>query len=140
MYEISFEQAVELIRSKDGRYAREAYLFVREALDHTQKRLAKTTRGVIRHVTGQELLEGTREYALSQFGPMVMFVLAEWGIHACEDFGEIVFNMVDVGLLAKTDRDSRADFSNGYAFNDVFRKPFLPSRVARRRQPTPAKS
>ena len=140
MQEVSFEQALEMIRAKDSRYAREGYLFVREALDHTQKRLAKTSHGRIRHVTGQELLEGIREYALSQFGPMAMFVLGEWGIRACEDFGEIVFNMVDIGLLAKTDRDSRADFSHGYAFKDAFRKPFLPSRPARRRQHTPANS
>lgn len=127
MHEVSFDEALELIRAKDPRYTREAYLFVREALDHTQKSLAKETRGRIRHVTGQELLGGIREYALSQFGPMAMFVLEEWGIHACEDFGEIVFNMVDIGLLAKTEKDSRADFSKGYEFTEAFRKPFLPS-------------
>jgi uncharacterized repeat protein (TIGR04138 family) len=140
MDEISFQETLDLIREKDPRYAREAYFFVREALDHTQKHLAKNTRGRIRHVSGQELLEGIREFALSQFGPMTMFVLGEWGIHACEDFGEIVFNMVDIGLLAKTERDSRADFAKGYTFNDAFRKPFLPSGGARRRQHTPAPS
>jgi len=140
MQEVSFEEALDLIRAKDTRYSREAYLFVREALDHTQKHLAKNARGRIRHVSGQELLEGIREFALSQFGPMAMFVLGEWGIHACEDFGEIVFNMVDIGLLAKRESDSRADFANGYTFNDAFRKPFLPSGSARRRQHTPARS
>lgn len=134
MHELSFDEAIELIRAKDPRYTREAYLFVREALDHTQKSLAKQTRGRIRHVTGQELLGGIREYALSQFGPMAMFVLEEWGIHACEDFGEIVFNMVEIGLLAKTERDSRADFSNGYEFTEAFRKPFLPSNSTRGRR------
>ncbi len=127
MQEVSFDEAINQIRAKDPRYHREGYQFVREALDHTQKSISRENRGRVRHVTGQELLGGIREYALSQFGPMAMTVLAEWGIHACEDFGEVVFNMVDIGLLAKTETDSRADFASGYAFNDAFRQPFVPS-------------
>lgn len=140
MHELSFEEeeALELIHSKDGRYAKDAYLFVRDALDHTQKTIGKEPRGRIRHVTGQELLSGIRDYAISQFGPMAMTVLEEWGIRTCEDFGEIVFNMVEVGLLAKTEKDSRADFSGGYDFFDAFQKPFLPSCKARNTRPEPA--
>lgn len=139
MQEVSFEQALEQIQEKDPRYARDAYLFVREALDHTQKKVvkpARETRGShepkkveelpVRHVTGQELLDGIRVYALEQFGPMVPTVFEEWGLRRCADFGEIVFNMVEIGLLAKTEKDSREDFKNGYSFEDAFRKPFLP--------------
>jgi uncharacterized repeat protein (TIGR04138 family) len=54
-------------------------------------------------------------------------ILEEWGIRSCHDFGEIVFNMVEVGLLAKTDKDTREDFKDGYDFEDAFRKPFLPN-------------
>jgi len=126
MHEVSFEMALAKIQAKDPRYHREAYLFVREALDHTQKAIAKNPRSRIRHVSGQELLEGIRAFALQQFGPMAKSVLAEWGICRCEDFGEIVFNMVEVGWLAKTNKDSRADFENGYDFDAAFRKPFLP--------------
>ena len=126
MQEVSFEEALAKIRAKDPRYHRDAYLFVREALDHTQKTIGKDPRGRIRHVTGQELLAGIREFALQQFGPMTKAVLEEWGIRCSLDFGEIVFNMVEVGWLAKTDKDSRADFENGYDFDEVFRKPFLP--------------
>jgi uncharacterized repeat protein (TIGR04138 family) len=81
----------------------------------------------MRHVSGQELLAGIREYALGQFGPMTKMILEEWGIRSCHDFGEIVFNMVEVGLLAKTDKDTREDFKDGYDFEDAFRKPFLPN-------------
>ena len=126
MHEVSFEEALARIEAKDPRYHREAYLFVREALDHTQKTIGKDARGRIRHVTGQELLVGIREYALQQFGPMAKTVLEEWGIQGCPDFGEIVFNMVEVGWLAKTEKDSRADFAGGYDFEEAFRKPFLP--------------
>ena len=125
MQEVSFEEALEKIRAKDPRYARDAYMFVREALEHTQKAIAKEDRRV-RHVTGQELLAGIRQFAPAQYGPMAMTLLEEWGIHNCQDFGEIVFNMVEIGWLAKTEADSRADFAGGYDFHEAFRKPFLP--------------
>ena len=135
MHEVSFEEALARIEAKDPRYQRDAYLFVREALDHTQKTIGKDARGRIRHVTGQELLIGIREYALQQFGPMTKAVLEEWGVRCCPDFGEIVFNMIEVGWLAKTEKDSRADFDGGYDFNEAFRKPFLPQ--GKQVQPVP---
>jgi uncharacterized repeat protein (TIGR04138 family) len=127
MQAVSFEEVLELILAKDKRYHRDSYLFVREALDHTQKAVGKLTKGGhIRHVSGQELLSGIREYALEQFGPMAITVFEEWGIRSCADFGEMVFVMVEHSLLAKTDKDTRADFESGYDFQEAFRKPFLP--------------
>ena len=112
---------------KDLRYHRQAYLFVREALDFTQKMVEKKARDELRHVSAQELLEGIRSYALEQFGPMAETVFSEWGVRACEDFGEIVFNMVECNLLAKTAEDTREDFKKGYNFFEAFRRPFLPA-------------
>ena len=142
MHEVSFEEAFNRIRAKDPRYHRDAYLFVREALDHTQKTSGRDPRGRIRHVSGQELLAGIRDYALQQFGPMAMTVFEEWGVRGCADFGEIVFNMIGVDWLAKTDKDSRADFAAGYDFDEAFRKPFLPKGKQARPAPeaSPAQS
>jgi uncharacterized repeat protein (TIGR04138 family) len=126
MQEVTFEEALEIIHAKDPRYDKDAYLFIREALDFTQKSIGRDTRGRVRHVTGQELVQGIRDYALQQFGPMALTVFQHWAVHNCQDFGEIVFNMVDFGLLAKTDKDSRIDFEGGYDFEEAFRKPFLP--------------
>jgi uncharacterized repeat protein (TIGR04138 family) len=127
MHEVNFDEAVEQILAKDARFSRDAYAFVREALDFTQKLIGRENRGgVIRHITGQELLDGIRQFALQQFGPMAATVFEEWGVKNCRDFGDIVFNMVENGLLAKTDKDSRDDFQNGYDFTDAFRKPFWP--------------
>lgn len=134
MHTGNFDEILEQILAKDRRYQREAYLFLREALDHTQRMMAKTAREprsgtkeeTIRHVTGHELLNGIRALAVEQFGPMAATVLAEWGVQRCEDFGEIVFNMVDNRLLAKTKEDSREDFKGGYDFDEAFRQPFLP--------------
>jgi uncharacterized repeat protein (TIGR04138 family) len=126
MQEINFDEALEKILAKDSRFSRETYLFIREALDFTQKIIGKENRGQIRHVSGQELLDGIRQFGLQQFGPMTAMVFEEWGVNSCRDFGEIVFNMVEIGLLAKTDKDTRDDFQNGYDFTDAFRKPFWP--------------
>jgi uncharacterized repeat protein (TIGR04138 family) len=126
MQEINFDEKVEMILAKDSRYARDAYAFVRESLDYTQKNIGKENRGNIRHITGQELLDGIRQFALNQFGPMVVTVLEEWGVRNSRDFGEIVFNMVEIDLLAKTENDNRDDFNHGYDFTDAFRKPFWP--------------
>jgi uncharacterized repeat protein (TIGR04138 family) len=127
MQEVSFEEVLEQILVNDPRYQRDAYLFLREALDYTQKLVGKENGGKLRHVTGQELLEGIRQFGLEQFGPMTITVFEEWGVHTCRDFGELVFNMVESGVLAKTEKDSRADFQNGYDFEEAFRKPFLPA-------------
>ena len=130
MHGISFDEELEKIVAKDPRFTREAYGFVREALDHTQKAVTKSTKDdAPRHVTGQELLGGIRDYALQQYGPMTLTVLNEWGIQRCEDFGELVFNMVENSLLAKTDKDTRDDFKGGYQFEDAFRQPFVPKKL-----------
>lgn len=126
MHEVSLDEVLDQILAKDARYQRDAYFFVKDALDHTQKLSVKSGQGKLRHVTGQELLAGIREFALEQFGPMTITVFAEWGIRSCHDFGEIVFNMVESSLLAKTERDSREDFKDGYDFAEAFRKPFQP--------------
>ena len=126
MQEVNFDEALDQILAKDARFHRDAYLFMREALDFTQKIVGRENQGKVRHVTGQELLDGLRQYALQQFGPMTATVFEEWGILNCKDFGEIVFNMVEISLLARTEKDSRDDFQNGYNFTEAFRKPFWP--------------
>jgi uncharacterized repeat protein (TIGR04138 family) len=112
----------------DQRYHREAYLFLRDGLEYTQRILKREVGSKTRHISGQELLEGLREYALKEYGPMARTVLGEWGVHRTEDFGEIVFNMVEHGIFSKTNTDSREDFQGGYDFDQAFRDPFLPAR------------
>jgi uncharacterized repeat protein (TIGR04138 family) len=145
MQATSFEEILEQILAKDSRYHRDAYLFLRDALDHTRKMLekehkvekpAKRSTAQEKHVTGQELLAGIRELALEMFGPMAMTVFEEWGVHNCQDFGEMVFIMVENRLLKKTEKDTRADFENGYDFHETFRKPFLPrNKIAAIKEP-----
>lgn len=126
MQENAFLEIINKICEKDSRYPVEAYLFVRQALDTTVKALDKPKEGPGRHVTGQELLEGIRLFTLQEFGPMSLTVLNTWGISNTDDFGNIVFNLVESGILGSTAEDSKADFSAGYDFDDAFKKPFLP--------------
>lgn len=119
-----FELLAPII-AKDDRYTAQAYIFVREGLDHTVRKLDK-----MRHVSGMELLDGMREYALKEYGPVSKRVLSEWGINECVDFGNIVFNLVDEGLLGKTEEDSIEDFMGGYDFHEAFIQPFRPKKSA----------
>ena len=139
MQKLSFAEAIEKIRAEDSRYAEDAYYFLREALDFSLKLFKKASQGPAkdRHVTGQELLHGIGQFALQQYGPLTKTVLEYWGITRCEDFGEIVFNMINAGLLGKTDKDSKEDFGGGYDFDDMFVKPFLPSKKPAAHKPRP---
>lgn len=127
MQQLNFEDVLNKMVEQNPQYHRDAYLFLREALEFTQKAVGKTNKNTVRHITGQELLNGIREYALAVFGPMTPTVFEEWGIRTCEDFGQMVFLMVENNLLRKTDNDRPEDFKNGYSFDEAFRKPFLPS-------------
>jgi uncharacterized repeat protein (TIGR04138 family) len=134
MQDPDFADIVTLICKEDGRFDRKAYDFVRVGLDHTVKELRKKDSSRAeksRHVTGPELLDGLRLYALDQFGPLTKTVLEAWGIRRCRDFGEIVFNLIEYNVFSKTDSDRREDFSDIYDFNEAFVKPFQPARRPR---------
>ena len=110
----------EIVRH-DPRYAYEAYEFVFAALGHTQQMLGREPAREPgaepepqHHVTGPELLEGIRDLALREFGLLARTVFHLWGIDRTDDFGEIVFNLVEARLMSKTDSDSRADFHDAY--------------------------
>ncbi len=132
MKKIGFAEAVDALVKSDTRYDREAYSFLRDALDFTLKQRKKNKEDESRHVAGQDLLEGVRLFALREFGPMVTTVFAYWGVHRCEDFGEMVFNLIEAGVFGKSERDSREDFRNGYSFQDAFVLPFQPQKFSKR--------
>lgn len=115
--ESNFFKVIERIAEKDPRYKSEAYIFLMAALNFTVGKLDRP-----RHVTGQELSDGIRLYAVEQFGPLARTVLEHWGVFATEDFGNIVFNMIDAKLLSKTEEDSIDDFKGVFDFKSAFDK------------------
>jgi uncharacterized repeat protein (TIGR04138 family) len=135
MQKIGFTEALDSIVARDPRYARDAYVFLRDSLDFTTKQQKKIKGATVRHVAGPELLEGVRQYALQEFGPMVMTVFSSWGIHCCEDVGHMVFNLIEAGIFGKTEEDSLEDFKNVYDFEAAFVKPFTPAKPTAAKPP-----
>jgi len=110
-----FFDLVEEICRQDKRYKPDAYEFVLGGLGFTQKKLKKTA-----HVSGVQLACGLRDYAINQYGALAGRVLSYWGISQTQDFGNIVFNMIEKKLLSKTEEDSLLDFDAVYDFNAAF--------------------
>ncbi|NLF72465.1 MAG: hypothetical protein GX575_25805 [Candidatus Anammoximicrobium sp.] len=123
---------VQLLK-RDQRYRLEAYQFVREGLDYAQRVLgmgiSRSSRRGERptgesHLSGQELSEALRRFAIEQFGFMAKWVLNSWGIHSTSDFGELVYNMIAVNLMRKSETDRREDFDDVYDFDEAFVRQF----------------
>ena len=117
--DVDADAILDHIINHDGRYPRQAYCFLMDALKHTTNTLP-----VRRHVTGQELSMGIRDYAIEQFGIAVPLIFEQWGISSTRDFGEIIFNMVNAGLMRKTDEDDISDFEDAYDFKTEFETNF----------------
>lgn len=135
----------------DPRYKLEAYQFVRDALSYAQEVLqlgaAQPTEAsdeeielpddldeleekprVEAHLTGQQLCEAIRIYAQEQYGLMAKTVLHSWGLRSTGDFGEIVYNLIEIGLMKKSKQDRRSDFDNVYDFDRAFDQQFQITR------------
>lgn len=109
------DEVMDRLRERHPRYHETAYLFILSALHHVLERLPEP-----RHVSGRELAEGVREVAIHRFGPMARTVLAHWGIEGTADVGQVVFALVDAGILLKQDEDSPRDFDALYDFEEAF--------------------
>lgn len=128
MQNVSFTEAIDTIIARDPRYDREAYAFLRDALEFTVKKRRKTRKDEPGDVGATELLDGCRLYALKEYGPMARLVLGYWGVRSCEDLGHLVFNLVQANIFSKTDRDTMAEFSAGFDFDEAFSAPFRPAK------------
>ncbi len=128
MQNVSFTEALDAVTNRDTRYDREAYTFLRDALEFTLKKRRKAHKDEPTDVPASELLEGFRLYALKECGPMASLVLGSWGVHSCEDIGNLVFNLVEANVFSKTDRDTMGEFQGGFDFDQAFLAPFRPRR------------
>ena len=116
--EIAYEkESYAEILKKDDRYDPRAYDFVLEVI-HFASLDAKG------HVTGQELLNYFRDFALDAYGPLAYTVLNDWGVRCCEDVGAIVFNLYNAKRIGKTEKDSPEDFVGGFNFKHEFLDPY----------------
>lgn len=118
---------------RDSRFSLDAYQFVRDALSYAHDELgmgraadaSETDEGTAEaHLTGQQLCQAIRLYAQEQFGLMAHVVLRNWGVSRTGDFGEIVYNLIDIGLMKKSESDRREDFNDVYDFAEAFDRHF----------------
>jgi len=109
------DDILDRLRDRDPRFHPKAYLFVLSALHHVMGGLDKP-----RHISGKELACGVRDLALREFGLLARTVLGHWGVHATDDVGDIVFALVDAGVLVKEEEDKARDFRALFDFEEVF--------------------
>ena len=138
----SLAPLLELLK-RDRRYKLQAYVFVYEALEYAHRVLGlgaprpserpadeeeeaepASEESAERHLTGQELCEAIRRYALDQFGYMAKTVFNQWGVYSTSDFGEIVYNLISIGKMSKTPEDRREDFDNVFDFEEGLTRSF----------------
>jgi uncharacterized repeat protein (TIGR04138 family) len=123
--ELAFKDGImEQIRLREPRFHEHAFLFVLGALEHCQQRMVER-----RHITGRELAQSCRELALDRYGLMARLVLEHWGIRESIHFGDIVFALVDLGMLVKQPSDAREDFADVFEFEHAFERDYPWRRV-----------
>lgn len=123
----SAQRAMEQLLIRDKRYKLEAYVFMRDALSFAQRHLMANINEddeESRHMTGQQLCEACRLFALDQFGYLAKLVLANWGLKSTSDFGEVVYNLIEIKHMRKSESDRREDFDNVFRFEDAFEPSF----------------
>ena len=122
---MSFEEAVSQYLLEDPRYPAEAYYFIRDGFEYVARDLEEKE-GAPRHLSGRELADGLKEFALDEYGPMAFFTLGQWNIHRTADFGELVYNLIRMGRFRQNKGDKKSDFNDLYDFDEVFNGPFRP--------------
>lgn len=131
-----FAQAVHHAIQRDERYRPEAYDLVRVSLNHASQMFRQGQED--QHVSGQELLDGFRDYVIKEFGPMSLTLLNQWGLHRGLDVGNIVYNLIEIGYFGRNEGDSLEDFDGGYDFDSAFTEPFLPVKDRHSSSGTPS--
>lgn len=120
MAELAFRDGImDRIRLRESRFDERAYLFVLSALEFSQQRLPER-----RHISGRELSFACRDLALERFGVMARLVLESWGVKSTADLGDVVFTMVELGLLMSQPTDSRDEFLDVFDFDRAFQKEY----------------
>ncbi len=131
-------QAIRDLLNEDKRYRIEAYQFIRESLHYAHENnesadaesavdveaASETASENPNHVTGQQLCESCRRYAIDQYGDLAKMVLANWGIRSTSDLGELVYNLIRIEQMRKSETDRREDFDDVFDFDDAFEPQF----------------
>ncbi len=120
MAQLAFRDGImDRIRAREPRFHERAYLFVLAALEYSQSRLAER-----RHISGRELAVACRDLALERYGLMARLVLEHWGVRSTADIGDVVFTLVELGLLISQPTDRREEFADVFDFDEAFEREY----------------
>ena len=120
MAQLAFRDGImDRIRAREPRFHERAYLFILSALEYSQSRLAER-----RHISGRELAGACRDLALERYGVMARLVLEHWGIRSTADIGDVVFTLVELGLLISQPTDRREEFADVFDFDEAFEREY----------------
>ncbi len=120
MTDVQFaDEILGRLQERNPRFHAKAYLFVLSALQVVIEGLERP-----RHISGEELANGVRNLAIERFGPLARTVLEHWGVHSTEDVGDVVFALVECGVLVKQDEDRREDFRELFDFEEAFERAY----------------
>ena len=120
MAQLVFRDGImDRIRAREPRFHERAYLFILAGLEYSQSRLAER-----RHIAGRELAAACRDLALERYGVMARVVLEHWGIRSTADIGDVVFTLVDLGLLISQPSDRREEFADVFDFDEAFEREY----------------
>ncbi len=124
----TFQETVEQFLIEDPRYPLDAYFFVRDGFEYAVRRFqeeqASLGKNAKNTLSGAELSNGLKEFALDEFGPMAAFTLGEWNIFSTSDFGELVYNLIKMKLFSQNKGDKREDFDNLFDLQAELRRPY----------------
>lgn len=120
----TFEEIVDRFLIEDPRYPLKAYLFVRDGFEEITDEQEDDAESKNKQLSAKNLSIGLKNYALDKYGPMASFILREWGINATEDFGEIVYNLIDMGLFSQSKGDKKSDFLSLFDLQKELKRPF----------------
>ncbi len=113
MSEQSIDLAEVIERLEDGSLDAEVAAAIKEAggID-----------GLNRNVSGHDLCWALRDFALRRWGNLADVVLRHWNVKCTQDFGRIVFALVEHGLMQKEPHDSASDFKDVFDFDEALTK------------------
>src|SRR5437899_10322834 len=113
-----FNPKLAEVVQRNPKYAYEAYEFVFQGLNYAQKLLGREPprekpdqedAEQKYHVSGPEWLQGIRALALRELGLMARTVFHMWGVERTDDYGEIVFTLIDAVMVSKKGEDRRVE-------------------------------
>ena len=126
MDDIFDPNSIDGIIAADGRYCIKAFEFLHDGLEYAVKNVHGYRAEFAdddefddhesSHVSGQQLCLAMRDLAKKRWGMLAKAVLNKWGIHKTQDFGNMVYLLIEHDFMDKNPEDTIEDFDDVFDF------------------------